>query len=133
MHGWDIDRVTAVAETARADTVAGESTGGRTGPQLVAEIFAGSTLTLARRDARVADTARAYAEAEMLRRARGFVTVDGITAGTPDLVPGAFLELQRVGRSFEGDGYRVVHAHHSYDRVTGYRTAFRAERPEVRS
>jgi phage protein D len=133
VHGWDGDAVEPVAATAGADLVAAEVTGGRTGPQIAAEVFAGSTLTLARRDARVADTARAYAEAEQLRRARGFVTVDGVTAGTPDLLPGAFLELQRIGPPFSGDGYRVVHAHHSYDRPNGYRTAFRAERAEVRS
>lgn len=132
MRGWDIDAVTAVTESAGNDVVAAEAVGGRTGPQIVAETFGAPTLTRARRDTREPDTARAYAEAEMLRRARGFVTVDGVTAGTPDLVPGAHLELQRVGRPFEGDGYRAVHAHHSYDHATGYRTSFRAERAAVR-
>jgi len=133
VRGWDIESVDAVVEAAGNDTVAAEVSGGRTGPQIVAQVFDGATLTRARRDAPAADTARAYAEAEMLRRARRFVTVDGVTAGTPDLVPGAHLDLRRVGRPFEGDGYRVVHAHHSYDLSTGYRTAFCAERPTVRS
>jgi phage protein D len=133
MHGWDIDAVKTVAETADNTAVAAEVTKGRTGPQVVAQVFTGSVLTRARRDAPEPDTARAYAKAEMLRRARRFVTVDGVTAGTPDLVPGAYLDLRRVGRPFEGDGYRVVHAHHSYDLATGYRTAFSAERPVVRS
>jgi phage protein D len=131
--GWDNDAVAGVAEQAGNDVVAAEVSGGRTGPQIVAKVFAGPRLTLARRDAHIAGTARAYAEAEMLRRARRFVTIDGVTAGSPDLVPGAHLELQRVGRPFEGDGYRVVHAHHSYDLSIGYRTAFCAERAVVRS
>jgi phage protein D len=134
MRGWDNDVVETVAETA-TEQIAAEVATGRTGPQLAAQVFGGGTATLtrARRDAPAADTARAYAEAEMRRRARAFVTIDGVTAGTPDLMPGAHLDLRRMGRPFEGDGYRVVHAHHSYDRLTGYRTAFRAERPTVRS
>ena len=135
MHGWDNAAVEPVAENANNDTIAAEVVTGRTGPQLVAQVFGGGTATLtrARRDTPVAGTARAYAEAEMRRRARAFVTVDAITAGTPDLMPGAHLDLRRMGCPFEGDGYRVVHAHHSYDRSTGYRTAFRAERPMARS
>lgn len=133
MRGWDGATVAAVVETAGDDSVTPEVVAGRTGPQIAAQVFGAPRLTRARRDALVSDTARAYADAEMVRRARGFVTVEGMTAGTPDLVPGAHLDLRRVGRPFEGDGYRVVHARHRYDLATGYRTGFRAERPEVRS
>ncbi|SDS77625.1 phage late control D family protein [Actinopolymorpha singaporensis] len=131
--GWDDDTAAKVVETAGADLVSAETGGGRTGPSIVAQVYRGPRLTRSRRDTPVAGTATAYAAAELLRRARGFVTVEGTTAGTPDLVPGAHLDLRRVGRPFEGDGYRVVHARHSYDPSIGYRTAFRAERPEVRS
>ncbi len=133
VRGWDRDAVEGVDETATDDVVTAETNGGRTGPEVVASVFGSPTLTRARRSAPLADTARAYAEAEMLRRARRFVTVDGVTAGTPDLLPGAHLDLRRVGRPFEGDGYRVVSARHSYDLTTGYRTAFTAERAAVRS
>lgn len=133
VSGWDFATVDAPVEAAGADVVAAEVSGGRTGPQVVGRVFDRPRLTRARRDARTTESATAYARAEMLRRARRFVTVDGVTAGTPDLFPGAHLDLHRVGRPFEGDGYRVVHAHHSYDLGTGYRTAFRAERPTVAS
>ncbi|MFC4065964.1 phage late control D family protein [Actinoplanes subglobosus] len=133
MLGWDDDTAAGVDETAGQDVVAAEATGGRTGPSIAAKVFRGPHLTRSRRDTPAAGTAEAYARAEMLRRARGFVTVDGTTSGTPDLVPGAHLDLRRVGRPFEGDGYRVVHCRHSYDPSIGYRTAFRAERPEVRT
>jgi uncharacterized protein len=131
--GWDDDVADQVAGLAGDEVVLAETTGGRTGPSIAASVYHGPRLTRTRRDAPVAGTADAYAAAELLRRARGFVTVDGTTAGTPDLLPGAHLTLSRVGRPFEGDGYRVVHARHSYDVTVGYRTAFRAERPEVRS
>jgi uncharacterized protein len=131
MRGWDDRQVAAISETAGADVIAAEVAGGRTGPDVVAGVFTDSSLSRARRDVLSAETARAYAEAEMRRRARGFVSVDGITAGSPDLVPGARLELRRAGRPFDGGGYRVCHAHHSYDLAVGHRTRFKAERPAV--
>ena len=98
-----------------------------------ADVFDQASIRRSRRDVLSSDSAQAYADAEMRRRARAFVTVEGTTAGSPDLVPGARLDLRRVGGPFEGDGYRVTFAHHSYDPTTGYRTRFRAERPQVTS
>jgi phage protein D len=130
-RGWDDLQVAAIVETAGADLVTAEIASGRSGPDVVGSVFTGTALSRARRDVLSGAVARAYARAEMRRRARAFVTVDGTTAGTPDLMPGARLDLRRVGQPFEGDGYRVTHAHHSYDLTTGYRTRFRAERPAV--
>lgn len=130
-RGWDDLQVSRIEETAGADVVAAEVSGGRTGPDVVGQVFADTALSRARRDVLSSATAQAYAEAEMRRRARSFVGVDGTTAGTPDLVPGTKLDLRRVGRPFDGDGYRVTFAHHSYDTINGYRTRFRAERPAV--
>ena len=75
--------------------------------------------------------ARAWATAEMLRRARGFVTAAGTTHGTPDMVIGSKLHLDRVGAPFTGGGYYVTRVHHSYDRGSGFRTHFEAERATV--
>ena len=128
-RGWDDVAVAAVDERAGADVVRAEVSGeGRTGPEVVAEVFPESKLFRSRRDALTGETARDYARAEMQRRSRAFVTVEGITNGTPDLMPGTHLELQRVGTPFEGPGYRCTFAQHSYDTTTGYRTRFRAER-----
>lgn len=131
-RGWDDVGVAAIAEEAGGDVVAAEISGGRLGPDVVADVFDEPALSRARRDVLSADSAQAYAEAEMRRRARSFVSVDGTTSGTPDLVPGATLDLRRVGRPFEGGGYRVCWVHHSYDLSSGYRTHFRAERPDLR-
>jgi phage protein D len=133
LRGWDHDAARAVSHVSDGAVVAAEVTSGRSGVDVVSKVFTKASLSRSRRDVLDQDTADAYADAEMLRRARAFVTADGTTAGTPDLVPGAKLELQDVGRPFEGAGYRVVHAHHSYDRIAGYRTCFRAERPALAS
>jgi len=136
-RGWDDSTVEAVSESVGADVIAAEVAGvaglagGGLGPEVVADVFGDVPLSRVRQDVLSSATAQAYAEAEMRRRARSFVTVDGTTSGTPDLVPGAKLDLRRVGRPFEGAGYRVTFAHHSYDLTTGYRTAFRAERAVV--
>ena len=132
-RGWDDLRVEAISADASGDIIRGEIADGRIGPDLVAEVFDHASIRRSRRDVLSADSAQAYADGEMRRRARAFVTVEGTTAGSPDLVPGARLDLRRVGGPFEGDGYRVTFAHHSYDPNTGYRTRFRAERPQVTS
>lgn len=131
VRGWSAQRVEAIAETARRDVIAAEVAAGRTGPDVVAEVFDAPTISRSRRDALTAEAATAYAEAEQRRRARAFVTVDGTAAGVADLVPGARLDLRRVSPAFEGDGYRVTWAHHSYDLESGHQTRFKAERPAV--
>lgn len=131
VRGWDRRAVEVVAEEAGADVISAETTQGRTGPALVADVFGQVALARVDRGAGDSALAQALADAEMRRRARGFVTVDGTTAGTPDMVPGAHLILHRVGRPFAGGGYRVVAVHHSYDLAVGHRTDFTAERAEV--
>jgi len=75
--------------------------------------------------------ASAWARAEMLRRARAFVTVSGTTNGSPDMVVGSRLKLDRVGKPFDGDGYYVTRLCHTYDLQNGHRTRFDAERATV--
>lgn len=132
-RGWDDLAVEAIAEEASNDVVQAEVAGGRTGPVIVGDVFDSPSLSRARHDVLSTTAAQTYAEAEMRRRARSFVAIDGVTSGTPDLVPGARLDLRRVGRPFEGAGYRCCWARHSYDLSNGYRTTFRAERPGLAS
>ncbi|MDH3299303.1 MAG: contractile injection system protein, VgrG/Pvc8 family [Acidimicrobiia bacterium] len=130
-RGWDDSQVAAIAETADGAVVAAEVAGGRTGPDVVAGVYRQSTLSRSRRDILSAERGRHYAEAEMRRRARSFVTVEGTTNGSPDLIPGTKLDLRRVGAPFNGPGYRVTWVHHGYDLSSGHRTNFRAERPAL--
>jgi phage protein D len=67
----------------------------------------------------------------MLRRSRAFVRVRATTRGTPDLVVGSRVRLERVGAPFAGDGYYVTHVRHMYDLSNGHRTHFEAERPTI--
>lgn len=129
--GYDVSKRAAIDESAAADAVDAEITAGRTGPRIV-ERALGASVSMRVRDAAVnSEEAAAWAKAEMLRRARRFVTVAGTTRGTPDLMVGSRLTLSRVGAPFEGGGYYVTQLRHSYDLVRGLRTRFEAERATV--
>ena len=73
--------------------------------------------------------AKALARAALLGRGRRFVTARGVTLGTPELVVGSVVTLERVGPPFEGSGYYVTRVAHMYDTEHGFRTHFDAERP----
>lgn len=131
VSGYDASQRAKIDESADASAVDAEISSGKTGPAVLARAF-GDRVSQLVRDVPLADEeAEAWAKAEMLRRGRGFVTVVGVTRGSPDLVVGSPLTLQRVGAPFEGDGYYTTRVRHTYDLVRGHRTYFEAERATV--
>lgn len=126
--GYDAQQRKVIDERAGPDVVEAEADSGRFGARLVTSALGSSTTLRVREAALTSGEARAWAKAEMLRRARGFVTVHGTTTGTADLVVGSRLDLQGVGQPFEGAGYYVTRICHSFDQRRGFRTAFDAER-----
>jgi uncharacterized protein len=84
--GYDADQKQVIDERAGPDVVQAEVSGGRTGADLVGRAFGGATTLRVREVALNAEEAGAWARAEMLRRSHAFVTVQGQTNGTPDLV-----------------------------------------------
>ena len=129
--GYDAAAADVIDERAAADTIEAEISAGRTGPEIVQQALGAATTLRVRETALTGDEARAWARAEMLRRARRFVTVTGATRGTPDMVVGSKLTLQDVGAPFEGSGYYVTRVRHTVDLVHGLRTCFEAERATV--
>lgn len=131
VSGYDARDRDTIDETAEGDVVQAEVTGGKTGPDVLQRAF-GERVSRRVRDVPLTDAeAREWARAEMLRRARGFVTAVGTTNGTPEMVVGSRLSLERVGAPFNGGGYYVTRVRHSYDRESGFRTRFEAERATV--
>jgi Bacteriophage probable baseplate hub protein len=138
--GFDSAAAKVIDEKAGDEVVVAESSSGRTGPQVVAMALGPSRekppkpwpLTFRFRDvAQSGDQAKAWARAEMLRRARAFVTVEALTRGSPELVVGSIVELQDVGQPFSGGGYYVTRFCHTFDHTAGLRTRFSAERSTV--
>jgi len=129
--GYDASQRDRIDEEASSDAIDAEIAAGLTGPAVLEKAF-GERVSYRVREAPLVDgEARAWARAEMLRRTRAFVTVVGVTRGSPDMVVGSKLTLQRVGHPFDGGGYYVTRVLHTYDLTHGHRTRFVAERPTV--
>lgn len=129
--GYDASAADVIDERAQSDTIEAEISGGRTGPSVVEKALGATTTLRVREAALTGEEAQAWAKAEMLRRARRFVSVIGTTRGTPDMVVASRLTLQQVGAPFEGAGYYVTRVRHTVDLVRGLRTYFEAERATV--
>lgn len=126
--GYDASSRDQLEEEAGSDAIQSEASGGTTGPDLLQKAL-GERISHRVRDVPlVGDEAQAFAKAEQLRRSRSFVNADGVTNGTPDMIVGSKLTLQRVGDAFEGAGYYVTRVLHTFDLVKGFRTHFHAER-----
>lgn len=133
VSGYDASLRDVVDEEAGPDAVQAEIASGTTGASILSRAFGERSSYRVRQVPLVAEEARAWAKAEMLRRARGFVTVSGTTSGTPDLVVGSRVTLDRVGPPFSGGGYTVTRVRHTYDLSDGHRTRFEAERATISS
>jgi len=131
VSGYDAAQRQSITEEATEDAIQAEVSGGRTGIAVLQQAFGDRPTFRVRHDPLVSDEASAWAKAEMLRRARAFVTLSGMTNGTADMIVGSTLKLDGVGAPFAGDGYYVTRVTHTYDLVDGFRTHFEAERPTV--
>ena len=131
VSGYDASQRDSISEEAADDVIQAEVSGGRTGIAVLQQAFGERKSYRVRNDPLVAEEASAWAKAEMLRRARGFVTLSGMTNGTADMVVGSRVSLDGVGTPFTGDGYYVTRVVHTYDLVDGFRTHFEAERATV--
>jgi len=126
--GYDADARDVIDEEAGGDAVSAEVSGGRTGPDVLQNAFGDRVSYRTRQVPLTSEEATAFAKAEMLRRARAFVTLSGVATGQPDMIVGSKLSLERVGPPFEGGGYYVTRVLHRYDLSTGFRSHFDAER-----
>lgn len=131
VSGYDAADRAVIDEDAGEDAVLGETSGGRTGIAILTQALGDREAHLARSVPLTVPEAAAWAKAELLRRARSFATVVGVTSGSPDLVVGSKLTLERVGAPFEGAGWYATRVRHVYDLEHGHRTHFEAERPTV--
>ncbi|HEX8093012.1 phage late control D family protein [Jatrophihabitans sp.] len=129
--GYDAGSRSVIDEQAGPETIDAEIGTGRTGPRVVASALGAATAIRVREAALTGSEASAWAKAEMLRRARQFVTAVGTTRGTVDMVVGSRLRLELVGPPFEGNGYYVTRVKHTFELQQGLRTRFEAERSTV--
>jgi uncharacterized protein len=131
VSGYDADSRDSIDEKAGEEAIQAEVSGGRTGPAIFRQVFGEGSSYRLRNMPMTSGEARDWARAEMLRRARAFVTVQGVTRGSPDMMVGSHARIEGIGTPFEGDGYYVTRMRHTYDLTHGHRTYFEAERPTV--
>jgi len=131
--GYDADQRATIEEEFGGDAIQAEATGGQTGPDVLERALGERVSWRVRETPIIGEEAMYWARAEMLRRGRRFATADGTTHGSPSMVVGSKLVLERVGAPFEGDGWYVTRVHHTYDLERGHRTHFYAERPTIGS
>lgn len=131
ISGFDAARREAIDESSGEEVIQAEITSGRSGPQILQQTFGERVSHRVRETPLQSGEAKDWAAGEMLRRARQFVVINGVTSGSPDMTVGSQLTLERMGEVFEGDGYYVTCLKHTYDLTQGHRTHFEAERATV--
>lgn len=131
VSGYDSDAREVIDESADESAIQAEVQSGRTGPSILQSAF-GARVSFRQREVPLdSQAAAAWARAEILRRARRFVQVNGTTNGTPDMVVGSRVSLARAGAPFNGGGYYVTKVCHTHDLSNGHRTYFEAERSTI--
>lgn len=130
VHGWSVADKEAIHGQAGADTVAGESAGGRTGPSVLGDLGWPAVEHHHLEAPATGEEARTLAETLLRRRARRFVTATGTTSGTPGLRVGRRIDVSDAGPWFSGR-YHVVALRHTFDQAVGLRTHFLAERVDL--
>jgi phage protein D len=131
VHGWDVAAKQPIHEQADNDdarAVAGS--GGRTGPEVLVDLWPQAAEDLHGEAPATTDEARALAKAIMQQRARNFVRGRGTANGNPALRVGARVELVDIGAFFSGV-YQLTAVRHAFDMSYGYRTHFEASRAEL--
>lgn len=128
--GWDVASKQAVKPEATVAVVSAELAGGDSGSAVLEASFGKRAQQVVHALPLDEDEARALADAHFARTARRFVQGNGVAEGDARLKVGAELELKQVGPLFEGK-YFVTRVRHTFDAVSGYRTAFTVERPAL--
>jgi phage protein D len=99
---------------------------GRTGAAQLRSALGTRNEQVSHRLALTQGEARALAEAQFAARARGFVRVEGVAEGNPNLRVGSNVRLADVSPRFDNT-YYVVAATHRFDVRHGFETEFTAE------
>jgi len=101
----------------------------RSGPKMSKSAFGATETVVVDRPLETREDADALALSILNGRARGFVTGSGRSIGQPSLRAGSVIELDAVGKKFNGK-YYVVQSTHVYG-DDGYHTTFRVRRNAV--
>ena len=126
--GFDANNAQAIDESVGEEAISAETAGGRSGISILQNAFGERISKRVMEVPLDAIEATAWAEGEMRRRGRQFVTVNAIANGVADLIVGSTLNLEQIGEPFSGEGYYVTKVQQEYTLAHGHRTLFEAQR-----
>jgi phage protein D len=134
IRGWSPVLKSALSASADASGLTSQSPGTVSGPERLAMAWP-SPLRRPERPVSLGPEdeteAQEMASGRLRSRARGFVELQAELAGDPRVRVGTQVHIGDLGHRLSGV-FRVSDVRHSYNSLRGYRTAFRANRREVR-
>lgn len=128
VSGWDVSAKEAIEEEASESAIQPELDAGRSGSSLLERAFGVRVERMVHLAPRTSEEARAQAEANYRRMARGFVRGRGLAEGDGRLRVGAKVRLHELGPLFDGP-YHVTAVEQVFEQEGGFRTRFEVERP----
>ncbi len=126
--GWDVAAKSGLTYEATAAVISGELNGDAGGSSILASAFGDRKDVLAHTVPLTSQEAQAEAEAQYRRLARRFVVGRGVAQPDARVRVGASVSLEGLGPLFSGT-YYVAESSLVFDRQTGLRLEFIAERP----
>ena len=130
VNGWDVAGKQGLQQEATDSVVSGELNGGLSGASVLAGAFGQRKESLAHTVPLSAQEAQTEAESYFKLLARRFVVGRGVGDTHARLRAGSQVELDGVGKLFNGK-YYVTEVRHLFDLAHGMRTSFRVERPGI--
>jgi phage protein D len=130
VNGWDVAGKTGLQYEATDSVVSGELNGGVSGASVLQKAFGQRKEAVAHTVPLTAQEAQTEAESYFKMMARRFVVGRGVCDASSKLRVGAYVELDAVGKLFNGK-YYLTEVRHLFDYAHGIRTAFKAERPSI--
>ncbi len=128
--GWDVSAKDAIKHEAKDTVISNEVGSDTSGVSILKKAFGDRKESLVHTVPLTSQDAQYAAESFMKTSARQFVVGRGIAEPDAKLRVGAFVELDGLGKLFNGK-YYVAEIAHIFDNANGFRTEFRAERTGI--
>lgn len=132
VSGWDVSGKKAITSKADEAAVRNELGQDSSGAKLLDTAFGKRNESVAHTVPLTADEAKAHADAWYRAGARRFVVGRGFAQPNAKLRVGAWVELDGLGKLFNGK-YYLADVQHLFDGPGGFRSEFTAERPGLGS
>lgn len=130
VSGWDVSAKEAIKKEASDSVFSSELGGDESGTSILKTAFGERKESIVHSAPVIGREAQDFADSFMKTISRQFVTGRGTAEPNAKLRVGSFVELDGLGKLFNGK-YYVAEIAHIFDNAKGFRTEFRAERTGI--